>query len=52
MVRQLAKRMLEQLAQIVSKNELFEQPGDRPSQAPLPKDAWAGPKEDAGEAGE
>jgi hypothetical protein len=52
MVRRLAKRVLEQLAQIVSKNELFEQPGDRPSQATLPKDAWTGPKEDTGEAGE
>jgi len=45
MVRQLTKRLLEQLGRRVAKNELFEQPGDRPAQSPLPEDAWTGPKE-------
>ena len=38
----MAKRLVEQVAQRVAKNELFEQPGDRPSQSPLPDDAWSG----------
>ena len=48
----MAKRVLEQLAKIVSRNELFEQPGDRPRQPVLDKDAWKGPGGDAKEAGE
>ena len=46
MVRQMAKRILEQLAQRVSKNELFEKPGDRPTQPTLASDAWKGAKGD------
>jgi hypothetical protein len=42
MVRDLTKRVLEHLAQVVSKNELFEQPGDRPRQPVLAEDAWKG----------
>ena len=52
MVRRLAKRVAEQIAQVVSKNELFEQPGDRPKEPTLAKDAWKGVKGDDKEAGE
>ena len=52
MVRRLAKRVLEQIAQVVSKNELFEQPGDRPTQPTLAADAWKGVKGDGKETGQ
>ena len=51
MVRRLAKRVLEQIAQRVSKNELFEQPGDRAQQPTLSADAWKGAKGDGEETG-
>lgn len=51
MVRRLAKRVLEQIAQRVSKNELFEQPGDRATQPTLSEGAWKGAKGDGEESG-
>ena len=51
MVRRLTKRVLEQIAQRVSKNELFEQPGDRTTQSTLSADAWKGAKGDGQESG-
>jgi hypothetical protein len=47
----MAKRLLEQVAQVVARNELFEKPGDRPRQAPLPDDAWLGASADAEDKG-